>query len=1042
MGKLEKLTESKERRLDSIEYSADMPVDVGGSLRVIEGVRYTRCEYERRQTEVLDVDMDAQGGDLYEMWRHEPDMYLKHSGLDVWRGMTRDDRVAKWVEILEKYRETYEFNWGYYSVPDGMKKLDFRKAQKLGYIGERGNLSDMPKLDTDMIYRKCSTSFDASYTKRFNLVSEIQNRYDRFVPYPQQRHFLATNYAEVLYGGARGGGKASPCGTMVCTPKGWVKIGSLRVGDAVTNPVTGGSERVIQIHPQGVIPVFRVKTDDGASVLVSGQHLWAYKRPNHRRPLTKQSSERDYSIANLGHEIQRDGWSNLRVGDTAEIMEIVKSGEHPRIPLTSPVIYTVNGRTGTGIDPYLIGLYLGDGCHWTGGITTADTEIRDYLMANGFNEIPSNHYQYNPVGQTKKQFKAWISNNGLNGKRAWEKFIPSYVFTSSLKYRLEVLRGMMDTDGYVDDRGRCYYSTTSDELAKGVIDIVRSLGGKAYDRVKKCGYKKDDVYVECRDAHDILVQLPKTSALFKLTRKIARCTDSWNGGYQMMRAIVSVEPEGEQECVCITVDSTYGLYVTEDFIVTHNSNALIIDAALHVRRWSYNEAGSVVVERQSIDYPEYSALILRRTFQDIYRNFKPMCDKVYPKLGGIWREKTQCYTFPSGATIYLGYCDSDDDVGKYIGGNFHYLGIEELNQFPERWIKDIGGSIRTTNPELIPLKRYTTNPGGLGHIWIKKRFIDACPPRRGETIYSKKHDIEYHALQPGEPVTDEDGNVRWFIPALVFDNPALVDNDPNYISMLKSLDPVKKKMWLLGDWDEMSGLFFDTWNPAFHVIHQDEFKIDPDNCRIYRCVDYGTTNPFACMFVQVDKDGRAVVFDEIYKCGLTASAQAKEIYERTLWWKLSEDMIDLTVVDPSMKTSTQDGGHVLKSVIEIYYENGIEHIALGVNARVPGWAVMKDYLQIPDFKEGEEIQRPFLVFTNNCVNCIETIPSLIRSKKDPDDLDTKSEDHAADAIRYLLMFIKLPSFRPQDSDEPKWLQELKARAGKTEDVSLATVWAT
>ena len=654
-------------------------VDVGGSLRVIEGVRYTRCEYERRQTEVLDVDMDAQGGDLYEMWRHEPDMYLKHSGLDVWRGMTRDDRVAKWVEILEKYRETYEFNWGYYSVPDGMKKLDFRKAQKLGYIGERGNLSDMPKLDTDMIYRKCSTSFDASYTKRFNLVSEIQNRYDRFVPYPQQRHFLATNYAEVLYGGARGGGK---------------------------------------------------------------------------------------------------------------------------------------------------------------------------------------------------------------------------------------------------------------------------------------------------------------------------------------------------------------------------TGALIIDAALHVRRWSYNEAGSVVVERQSIDYPEYSALILRRTFQDIYRNFKPMCDKVYPKLGGIWREKTQCYTFPSGATIYLGYCDSDDDVGKYIGGNFHYLGIEELNQFPERWIKDIGGSIRTTNPELIPLKRYTTNPGGLGHIWIKKRFIDACPPRRGETIYSKKHDIEYHALQPGEPVTDEDGNVRWFIPALVFDNPALVDNDPNYISMLKSLDPVKKKMWLLGDWDEMSGLFFDTWNPAFHVIHQDEFKIDPDNCRIYRCVDYGTTNPFACMFVQVDKDGRAVVFDEIYKCGLTASAQAKEIYERTLWWKLSEDMIDLTVVDPSMKTSTQDGGHVLKSVIEIYYENGIEHIALGVNARVPGWAVMKDYLQIPDFKEGEEIQRPFLVFTNNCVNCIETIPSLIRSKKDPDDLDTKSEDHAADAIRYLLMFIKLPSFRPQDSDEPKWLQELKARAGKTEDVSLATVWAT
>jgi len=679
MGKLEKLTESKERRLDSIDYRADMPVEVGGKVLVVHDTGYTRDEYERRQTEVLDTDADVQGGDLYEMWRHEPDLFMTHLGLEAFRSMTRDDRAAAWIEVIEKYRENYERNWANYSVDDGLRALTKQKVLKMGIIPVNGNMSDIPDLDIDTIYRRCSTSFDTCYTKRFNLVSEIRNRFDKFVPYPQQLHFLATNYAEVLYGGARGGGKSA---------------------------------------------------------------------------------------------------------------------------------------------------------------------------------------------------------------------------------------------------------------------------------------------------------------------------------------------------------------------------ALIIDAALHVRRWSYDGEGKVVIERQSIDYPEYSALILRRTFQDIYRNFKPMCDKVYPKLGGVWREKTQCYTFPSGATIYLGYCDSDDDVGKYIGGNFHYLGIEELNQFPERWIKDIGGSIRTTNPELIPLKRYTTNPGGLGHIWIKRRFIDMCPPVRGEMVSSKKHGIDYHALTPGEPITDEDGNVRWFIPALVFDNPALVDNDQNYISMLKSLDPVKRKMWLLGDWDEMSGLFFDTWNPAFHVIHQEEFKLEPDNCRIYRCVDYGTAAPFACLFVQVDREGKMVVFDEIYKAGLTASMQAKAIFERTLWWKLSEDMIALTVVDPAMKTATQDGGHTLKSVIEIYYENGIDHVALGVNARVPGWAVMKDYLQVPDFREGEEIQRPFLVFTNNCVNAIETIPTLIRSKKDPDDLDTHSEDHAADALRYLLMFIKLPSFRPQSSNDPKWLQDLQARAGKTEDVSLATVWAT
>ena len=473
------------------------------------------------------------------------------------------------------------------------------------------------------------------------------------------------------------------------------------------------------------------------------------------------------------------------------------------------------------------------------------------------------------------------------------------------------------------------------------------------------------------------------------------------------------------------------------------SMCLIVDCALHVRRWRYADDGSIVIERQSIDYPEYHALILRRTFSDIYRNFKPMCDKVYDKLGGIWREKTQSYTFPSGATISLGYCDNYDDVQKYIGGNFHYLGIEELNQFPKEWIDLIGGSIRSTNPEIVPFKRYTTNPGGVGHVWIKKYFVDACPPVYGEIRKNIKHGIEYQELKPGQPALDSNGNIRWYIPALVFDNSALVDNDPNYVNTLKNLDPVTRKMWLLGSWDEMSGLFFGDWNNSFHVIDERDFVLDKDNCRLYRCIDYGTSAPFACMFVQVDQSGRAVVFDEVYMRGLTASMQAREIKNAMRKWELEERDIDITVVDPSMKTPSQDGGQVLKSVIEIYYENGIEHIALGNNTRVLGWSVFKEYLRIPDQVDNEgDLPIPWLRFSSRCVNAIETIPTLVRSRKNIDDLDTDGLDHIADAVRYLLMFIKAPTFRPKDTGVPEWLKGLQQQALETSDSSIEDVWAT
>ena len=225
----------------------------------------------------------------------------------------------------------------------------------------------------------------------------------------------------LFFGGRRGGGKLSPLNSKVCTPKGWRKIGDLKIGDTITCPSTGGTQKVIAIHPQGKKDIYKVTFDDTATCLVGLEHLWAYKRPNKQRPGTKRSSERQYAIDVLGADIEENRWHNLRVGTTKEIMGLLELGENPRIPLTEPVIYTVNGNTGHGFtDPYILGLYLGDGHLATHTITNTDKEIIDYCVKAGFSYkveegVNLEKYSLYPTKDLRTAYDRWFRKHNLLG---------------------------------------------------------------------------------------------------------------------------------------------------------------------------------------------------------------------------------------------------------------------------------------------------------------------------------------------------------------------------------------------------------------------------------------------------------------------------------------------------------------------------------------------------------------------------------------------------------------------------------------------------
>ncbi|MFP5253289.1 MAG: PhoH family protein [Actinomycetes bacterium] len=330
-------------------------------------------------------------------------------------------------------------------------------------------------------------------------------------------------------------GRSQPLDTQVMTPYGFRRFGDLKVGDLVTG-ADGLPTPVIGVYPQGRRPVYRVTTQDGASTLACGEHLWTVRTPADRR---------------------RNRWRTVQTQDMVGRLRAAHMRRY-ELPVMSAAEMVPQP---VPMDPYALGLLLGDGCLTTSSTPSFATK----------DPQPGGVIVGNPVTVVLREL-------GLAGTRSETKFVPEAYLHNAPAVRLAVLQGLLDTDGSpVTQRGRgcrVQYCTISPQLRDDVVQLVRSLGGVAYWRTRPAegrtpGRVDGRPVPSDHDAYVVDIRLPAGLPPFRLAPK-AEAYDATGGG-RPMRFIESIEPAGEQETMCIQVAAADSLYVTDDFLVTHNT---------------------------------------------------------------------------------------------------------------------------------------------------------------------------------------------------------------------------------------------------------------------------------------------------------------------------------------------------------------------------------------------------------------------------------------------------------------------------------------
>jgi hypothetical protein len=411
------------------------------------------------------------------------------------------------------------------------------------------------------------------------------------------------------------------------------------------------------------------------------------------------------------------------------------------------------------------------------------------------------------------------------------------------------------------------------------------------------------------------------------------------------------------------------------------------------------KSDALVIEAlRQVHIPHYKALILRKTFPQLAE----LIDKTltyYPRAfpRAKYNASTHTWSFPSGAKIIFGAMQYTKDRTKYQGQAYDYIAFDELTHFTYEEYSYLFSRCRPNGPGTRCYIRSTANPGGIGHGWVKDRFITAAPPM---TPIVEEVEI---AFPDGH--RERRPRSRIFVPATVFDNEALLKNDPDYVTSLASMPEAEKRALLYGDWDSFSGQVFTEWrnDPEHykdgknsHVI--DPFLIPPD-WTVWCSLDWGYSRPFSVGWYAVDRDRRLYRVREFYGCtGVPNQGVRMEPAE------VAREIKRIENEDPNLKGRDirrvgdpaiwgSDGTESIGALMErerVYFNKG-DH------ARIDGKMQVHHRLVFDD--NGV----PGLYVFSTCRNFIRTVPALVYDETDVEDIDTDGEDHIYDELRYVCM---------------------------------------
>lgn len=749
---------------------------------------------------------------------------------------------------------------------------------------------------------------------------------------------------------------------------------------------------------------YRVIFDDGSQIVADAGHLWATLvdaerssnlrrtqrwRENRKAKRPKRGTGKRPDLAAANGQRKSNYLQSIppQIRTTKQIHESLCIRGRANHSIDLAVIKGSDIRL--DIKPYTLGAWLGDGTSQGGAITCADQDIIDRIMIDGYGcRKHTSKYGFGILGLKKQLRQGCLINN---------KHIPAKYFISSVENRIELVRGLMDTDGTVSRDGRLCIGFVNEGLTKDVKQLLETLGIKcaiSVGNAKINGVVKGKVY---------RINFSSWFNPFHLARKSIRYATRAELSQASKRYIVGCEKIESVPVKCIQIANADGMWLCgKEAIPTHNSHLIRIAAIM----WA-------------LVIPGLQIYIFRRTYDDLIKNHMEGPTGFHallaPWLGKYVDIVDKEIRFNNKSKIYLCHCQHEKNRFDYQGAEIHVLLIDELTHFTETIYRFLRSRVRMPQgmkipdeyQDLFPRILCGSNPGGVGHQWVKATFIDSGTP-----------------FQIYRTPDKEGGFKRQFIPANLADNPSM--DQERYKANLTGLgNEALVKAMLDGDWDIVAGAAFSI----DRNIHMLRAFTPPRHWVRFTSMDWGFTKPYSVGWYCVAEggtmlegkngypdrfipDGAVIRYRELYGSTGKADEGVRENSETVVAKilaieKQANERMDYRIADTQLwakndgKSSAErmfdESNRLLKEgkAIQSFSPRGCE------KDRQANFVEVCNRLNGVEVEDGQFM--PMFYVTDNCLNWWRTVPSLILDEVNPEKgPDEKQELHAFDDTQYAL----------------------------------------